>query len=217
MVLPPHFEISLSSVVYQARTKIEELSLEYVRIKRLDSSKAMSILRDITRIIIFCRALDNKEYLDKATKDKLVQGLISVSGIYDFPTSPVLAPASRPSILIGGGGSSVTNNNYYDAGVPFSATANTGTSTIVSIPFTTSTGAMYNYTVTDGTANQRSGVITASWLPSGSSVVNSEVDSGDIGDTSDVVLTVDSSGGNIRLRATSASNGWSVVGKYYQF
>ena len=47
-------------------------------------------------------------------------------------------------------------------------------------------------------------------VTNGSTVSYTEVCTTDIGNTSEVVLTVDINSGNIRLRATAASGTWTV-------
>ncbi len=213
-ILAPHFELLTSNVVYQARTQLLALAVEYVRIKRLDSDKAMSILRDMTRIRIYCRALDASDYLTLSVKNKLTQGLVEVSGIYNFPTAPVLSPATRPAILIGTGGSTVNITNNYDAGTPFeNSDVDVGTETIDSFATSLGSGVVWHYTVSNGTA-QRSGIFTSTWLAT--TLDSSEQSTPDINaSTDDLVLSADISAGSVRLRATAASNNWSVTGRRY--
>ena len=72
---------------------------------------------------------------------------------------------------------------------------------------TTYTAAFFDFVVKKGT-NVRSGTVYA--CHDGTSVVFTETSTNDLGDTSDVTLSVDISGTNMRLLATVTSDDWSV-------
>ena len=69
------------------------------------------------------------------------------------------------------------------------------------------TAAFFDFVVKKGT-NVRSGTVYA--CHDGTSVVFTETSTNDLGDTSDVTLSVDISGTNMRLLATVTSDDWSV-------
>ena len=69
------------------------------------------------------------------------------------------------------------------------------------------TAAFFDFVVKKGT-NIRSGTVYA--CHDGTNVEFTETSTNDLGDTSDVVLSVDMSGSNMRLLATVASDDWSV-------
>jgi len=212
-VVPFHFEVNLEVVRYQALTKLAELAGEYVAIKRLDSDKAQKILMQMTRIRLWARALDSESFLTQQQKDKIMYALIQFSGIYDFPTAPILSNVERPAILIGTGGSTINITNNYDAGTPFqNSDIDIGTETVDSFATSLGSGVVWHYTVSNGTA-QRSGIFTSTWL---ATIDSSEQSTPDIGaSTDDLVLSADISAGSVRLRATAASNNWSVTGRRY--
>ena len=72
---------------------------------------------------------------------------------------------------------------------------------------TTYTAAFFDFVVKK-TTNVRSGTVYA--CHDGTSVVFTETSTNDLGDTSDVTLSVDISGTNMRLLATVTSDDWSV-------
>ncbi len=82
----------------------------------------------------------------------------------------------------------------------------TGTETVMSVD-DASIGIFFDYVVSNGT-NLRAGTVTA--VHDGTNVEFTETSTNDLGDTSDLVLSVDLNGGNVRLLATAASNNWSV-------
>jgi len=217
-VVPFHFEVNLEVVRYQALTKLAGLAGEYVAIKRLDSEKAQAILMQMTRIRLWARALDSEGYLTQQQKDKIMYALIQFSGIYEFPTAPVLSNVERPAILIGTGGGTVINNNTYtDSTVFANSDVDTPSEVVDSFGYTLGSAATWLYTIKNaaGTA-QRSGTFTASWLSDGSVIDTSEVSTPSVGlSTDDVVLSADVSAGNVRLIATVATSNWSVNGKRF--
>lgn len=213
-VVPFHFQVTIEAVRYEALGRLATLAGEYAAIRRLDSDKGQKLLIQMTKMRLLLKGLDYEAYLEQDVKDRIMYALIAVSGIYDFPTAPVLANVERPAILIGSGGGSTTIINNYDAGTPFeNSDVDTGTETVDSFATSLASGAVFHYTVSNGTA-QRSGVFTATWISP--TVDVSETSTPDIGgSTDDLVLSADISSGDVRLRATAASNNWSVVGRRY--
>lgn len=85
----------------------------------------------------------------------------------------------------------------------------TGTETVAEISSTTYTAAFFDYVIKNGT-NVRAGIVSACHDGTTNNIEYNEVSTNDLGDTSDVTLSVDISGGNIRLLATTTSDNWSI-------
>ena len=83
----------------------------------------------------------------------------------------------------------------------------TGTETVANVAIATYTAAFFDFVVKKGT-NVRSGTVYA--CHDGTNVEFTETSTNDLGDTSDVTLSVDISGTNMRLLATVTSDDWSV-------
>ena len=83
----------------------------------------------------------------------------------------------------------------------------TGTETVASVAIATYTAAFFDFVVKK-TTNVRSGTVYA--CHDGTNVEFTETSTNDLGDTSDVTLSVDISGTNMRLLATVTSDDWSV-------
>ena len=83
----------------------------------------------------------------------------------------------------------------------------TGTETVANVLIASYTAAFFDFVIKNGT-NVRSGTVYA--CHDGTSVVYTETSTNDLGDTSDVTLSVDISGVNMRLLATTTSDNWSV-------
>ena len=83
----------------------------------------------------------------------------------------------------------------------------TGAETVASVAIATYTAAFFDFVIKKG-LNVRSGTVYA--CHDGTNVEFTETSTQDLGDTSDVTLSVDISGGNMRLLATVTSDNWSV-------
>ena len=83
----------------------------------------------------------------------------------------------------------------------------TGTETVANVAIATYTAAFFDFVIKK-TTNVRSGTVYA--CHDGTNVEFTETSTQDLGDTSDVTLSVDISGGNMRLQATTTSDDWSV-------
>ena len=83
----------------------------------------------------------------------------------------------------------------------------TGTETVKELAIATYQAAFFDFVIKNGT-NVRAGTVTAAH--DGTNVEFNEVSTVDLGNTNDVKLSVDISGGNMRLRATTLSDNWSV-------
>ena len=88
-----------------------------------------------------------------------------------------------------------------------STSINTTTATIKELAVATYQAVFYDFVIKNGT-NVRAGTVTAAH--DGTNVEFNEVSTVDLGNTNDVKLSVDISGGNMRLRATTLSDNWSV-------
>jgi hypothetical protein len=85
--------------------------------------------------------------------------------------------------------------------------ADTSVETVESVATATYDAAFFDFVIKNG-SNLRAGTVYA--VHDGTNVEFTETSTQDLGDTSDVTLSVDISGGNLRLRATTVSNGWTI-------
>jgi hypothetical protein len=81
------------------------------------------------------------------------------------------------------------------------------TRVIATIASATYDGAFFDFVIKKGT-NLRAGTVYS--VHNGTTVEFTETSTNDLGNTSDVTLSVDLSGGNIRLLATTLSNDWII-------
>ena len=83
----------------------------------------------------------------------------------------------------------------------------TGTETIKELALATYQAVFFDYVVKNGT-NLRAGTVTA--VHDGTNVEFTDTSTKDLGSTSGVTLSVDISGSNMRLRATTTSDNWTI-------
>jgi len=86
-------------------------------------------------------------------------------------------------------------------------TSATTTTTVANVIHATYTAAFFDFVIKNGT-NVRAGIVYA--CHDGTNVEYAETSTVDLGDTSDVTLSVDISGTNMRLRATTTSSTWTI-------
>lgn len=125
-----------------------------------------------------------------------------------------VASAATPSILIQQGRFSLYTVGYVNSEQykDFSNTdVDTGTEVVDSFSAALGNAVEFKYVVKKG-LNVRAGSIIAAWDGT-NAPVHSEGGTTNLGDTNDLDLDVDFSGGDIRLTATAASDDWSVKGK----
>ena len=83
----------------------------------------------------------------------------------------------------------------------------TGTETIATVVKANYDAAFFDFVIKNGT-NLRAGTVFA--IHDGTNVEFTETSTNDLGDTSDVTLSVDISGTDMRLRATTTSDNWII-------
>jgi hypothetical protein len=84
-----------------------------------------------------------------------------------------------------------------------------GTETVDYFADTSGDGCVWHFVVKSG-VNLRAGEVVACWESVSDVVEYTETSTNDIGDTTDLTLSVDVDSNNIRLRATASSDNWQV-------
>ena len=214
MSIPSTPQVLESVVRYQALSKLATLATQIAGTRRLKSAEGKALLKQAAMIRLWLKALDYGAYLTKEQRDKIKYALVHIAEINDFGTAPVISTVPRPDILIGGSGNTVTNNITYNGGTPVSnSDIDTGTENVDTFPTSSGVGCVWHYTASKGTA-YRTGIFTATWNTT--TADGAETSTPDVGgSTDDLVLSVDVSAGTVRLRATAASDNWSVTATRY--
>jgi len=116
-----------------------------------------------------------------------------------YVISPDANAGTKRWILFQSGGTYAANTDV-----------DTGAETVDTFPDTAGDGAEWLYVIKKGTANLRTGHMLAAWDANLNTVAYAEDSTEDLGDTSDLALTVDINSNNVRFLATAASDNWSV-------
>ena len=104
----------------------------------------------------------------------------------------------------------ITFNNGATITNQVNTDVDTGTETVAEVSSSSFTAAFFDFVIKK-TTNVRSGTVYACHDGAGTPLIAfTETSTQDLGDTSDVTLSVDISGGNMRLRATTTSDDWSI-------
>ena len=130
-----------------------------------------------------------------------VEAGIHISNVMVVDASGNITATTSPPVdgITFNNGATITNQINTDV--------DTGTETIASVAIATHDSAFFDFVVKK-TTNVRSGTVYA--CHDGTSVVFTETSTNDLGDTSDVTLSVVISGTNMELQATTTSDDWSV-------
>jgi hypothetical protein len=129
--------------------------------------------------------------------DSLIGSLFSVN---DISGLPILEVFSNNTVLMGTYLAPSLNTTSM-------VTANSGTTTVYTIPQSAYTGAFFEYTVSDGT-NLRAGNIMSIW--SGVTVNFTETQTTDIGSTSAIAFTMSANTTNFVLQTSATTTNWIV-------
>jgi hypothetical protein len=103
----------------------------------------------------------------------------------------------------------ISGNIQFSDGYLFanSVTSSSTTTTVASVSSSTYTAVFFDYSIKNGT-NVRAGTVVATH--DGTNVEFNETSTVDLGDTSDVTLSVDLVSSNLSLKATTTSSSWTV-------
>lgn len=104
-------------------------------------------------------------------------------------------------------GNAIINNVLYSFAT--NTDVDSGTEIVATIATGSYDAAFFDYVVKNG-ANYRAGTVMSVWQAGTSNVEYTDTSTNDLGNTSDVIFTVDLVGGNARLKATVTTNNWSV-------
>ena len=208
---------NLNSIKYQAMTSLLDLVLVANRTR--DKVVRKNNYAKAAKIRYYLNALSYyPNYIGAYEANQILQCLIVVSGIQDYPVAPSHAALSNPVSAIGLKGDPGPQGNVGPAGgaTDFLA-ASVSTQTVVdTFPITSGNAARWDYIIT-GPA-QRAGTIYCTWSPDGLTISQpAEQSTDDIGGTTIGVVTFSVSilSGNVRLIVTPTSGTWTVRGSRY--
>jgi hypothetical protein len=137
--------------------------------------------------------IDNRYSLTGHTHGEFLTGYLPLSG------GTMTGDLSGTTVYVSGSSLSYQENLVVDSA---------STETIATVPIGICTAAFFDYVVSSGSTNIRAGTMMSAH--DGASATYTDNSTTDLGDTTDVVLSVDVSGGNLRLLADTTSDGWII-------
>lgn len=207
------------SIIYQAQGYLVDLINELITDKRL--GKALNKEWDKADLILsYLEAWEERLKLDDINDiNYVLECLISLCELNQYPSAPVITGLTPPAILTGipgPPGTSVTGPKG-DTGLATDfQTILSASGPVDSFDITDARSARWDYTVIQNTGEQRSGTIIGTWNADGSLIELSDNSTNDIvGPTTPIEFDIQYSGGDIQLVVIITSGTWSVIGVRY--
>ncbi len=209
------------SIIYQSQGYLVTLVDTLITNKRL--GKALNKDWDRADLILSnLEAWEERAKIEEISDmNYVLECLISIAKLNQFPAAPTINIASPPAILIGIPGAQGIPGETGEQGetglaTDFQVSLITVPTVVDSFDIDDARGVRWDYIVIKSTNEQRAGNIIASWTADGSLIEFFDSSTEDIGGSTEALeLLVDFSGGNIRLTANPASGTWSVIGTRY--
>lgn len=212
-------DVRADSIIYQSQVKLASLVDTLITSKRLGKQKD-ALWNKILLIRRYLKSLEFREYLEDIDQANYVlEQLIILTGINDFPAGPSLQVLTLPAIIVGQKGD--TGNSITGPIGPtglatdFSLTNSSVTANADNFTIISAKGARWDYVVISSIGDQRTGSVIATWKSDGSSIVFTDISSPDIGSTTGIEFSVIYGGGSISLRALITTGTWTVNGSRY--
>lgn len=86
-------------IEYQGRARL--LDLAETISKTLNRKKVQPLLKQAAKIRYLLKSLDYDNYMTATQIENILQGVISISGMNEFPAAPTLVNRERPAIISG--------------------------------------------------------------------------------------------------------------------
>lgn len=205
-----------ASIIYQATTVMLEKVTAATRTRNKASRK--KLYAEAAKIRYYLTALPfYPTYIDAEKANQILQCLIVVSGIQDYPVPPVASAPSNPvSSVALTGPQGPTGPRGADGGATDFAVVNVnGNQVIDSFSVSSAYAARWDYII-NGTA-QRAGTVYATWTEDGAAVDYTEISTPDVNGTTigSVAFTVTYSAGVINFNAVVSAGLWDIRGSRY--
>lgn len=224
-IAPIRSSEEISDIITRGQHTIADLGLEIVQAEKIGTSSTDKDLRDkIYRLILLCAYFDNllnddlelTEFYDDPDNEvilnKVLDGIVRLSRIYDGAAIPLLGRINLPIIL----SSLEINDNNMEGFTRFN-NPDVDSPNEVCDQFNVTEWnefAVWIYSVRGSGVGEgsRSGIITAVGRDGGTPDWSEQITSNVGGSTSDLTFSVVLSGSTIQLLATAATNNWNVRG-----
>lgn len=214
-------DVRASSIIYQSQVAVAQLTDDLVTSKKLGKAKD-PVWDKLFKIAEYLTALQYSDRADDTTSQTyILECLIVLVGINDFPASPILAINPIPNILVGEPGNAGGKGDKGDKGdtgvaTDFLVGPLIATGPVDSFSVTIASAVRWDYLITEGGGAQRAGSVIASWSVNGTTIDffdNSHPDI--IGSTAALEFNVVLAGATIIFQAVISSGNWLIRGSRY--
>lgn len=204
---------NIDSIIYQGYSKLLEYGDKYADTRKI--SKRRSYMDKSITLRYYLRALRFKDYLTDLQVNSILDCLVQIAGIQNYPVSPNLPTVTPPStgttIIIEG---TQGPRGEDGGGTDFSEDNVSFDTTVDDFLLGDAIAARWDYVVT-GTA-QRAGTIIGTWSTDGSIINYFDTTTEDIiGSTDGIEFIVAVTGGVVQLIAVVTSGTWNILGSRY--
>lgn len=205
-----------ASIIYQATTVMLEKVTAATRTRNKANRK--KLYAEAAKIRYYLTALTfYPTYIDAEKANQILQCLIVVSGIQDYPVAPVTSAPSNPvsSVALTGPQGDTGPRGADGGATDFGVVNVNGNQVIDSFSVSSAYAARWDYII-NGTA-QRAGTVYATWTEDGAAVDYTEISTPDINGTTigSVAFTVTYSAGVINFNAVVSAGLWDIRGSRY--
>lgn len=222
-----------ASIIYQAQGYLVELvagtdtlNEKVSLIAKRKFGKALNKDWDRADMILsYLEAWEEVDKLDDKTQfNYVLEKLIDLCKLNQFPTAPTITSVTPPAILYGlpgDAGATGAQGIQGETGLAtdFQVSLISVPTVLDSFDVADAVAARWDYTVIKSTGEQRSGSVVGTWLDDGSELALdpgfSTPDIGGVGDTADLTFDLQFNAGNIELLAVPAAGQWQVIGTRY--
>jgi hypothetical protein len=204
---------NIDSIIYQSYSKLIEYGEKYSETRKI--KKREDYMNKAITLRYYLRALRFRDYLTDLQVNSILDCLVQIAGIQNYPVTPNLPTVTPPTvgntIIIEGPpgprGEDGGGTDFSEENVSFDTTVD-------EFDISDAYAARWDYII-NGTA-QRAGTVIGTWTEDGSNVDWTDTSTPDInGNTDGVEFNVAITGSNVQLIAIVTTGTWNISGSRY--
>lgn len=213
-------DLRADSIIYQSQEYLVTLVTKLIDSKKL--GKALEKEWDkADQVLAYLEGWEERNKLDNpADSNFILECLISLCDLNQFPAPLNILPGTTPAIIVGGRGEPGIPGAKGDKGdtglaKDFQVVVN-ATSPVDTFDITDAKGARWDYVVVESDGAQRVSSITGHWLPDGTNAALNDNGAPDLGSSTDgIEFDIQIVGVTVQLVAVVTSGSWTVIGTRY--
>lgn len=204
---------NIDSIIYQSYSKLIEYGEKYSDTRKI--KKREGYMNKAITLRYYLRALRFRDYLTDLQVNTILDCLVQIAGIQNYPVAPNLPTVTPPTIgntIIIEGPPGPRGED--GGGTDFSQDNVSFDTTVDEFDITAAYAARWDYII-NGTA-QRAGTVIGTWTEDGASVEWNDASTPDVNGTTDgVEFNVAITGSIVQLITVVTSGTWNISGSRY--